>query len=131
MPKAPKNAAQQAALKAAIAYYGFSTATNAFPKGTKVSLVTPTPCKRADFEAVAEKVRLAWPENVGAFSRTARLSRDDVRALAKEAGKELSGDAIDDIMVGIAAADPSRVLVVEIQHGEDTKMLLVNVAIHA
>ena len=126
-----KSPVQQLALKAALAYYGFSSNTKAFPKGTKMNLVTPAACRHPDFTVVAEKVKSLWQENIGSLSRAARLSRDDLRAITKELGKTIPDDKLDDILVGIAATDPTKLLVVEVQHGEDSKLLLVNTAVHA
>lgn len=120
------------ALKAAAAYYGFSSADTSLPKAVDASVNTVLngPEETAFLKDLAEAVKRAWPENVGGISRTARLGEEDLvhyanQVLAKQGKKPVSpGDAKVRAWMEYLVGD--GVCLVELTHGKKAKLLLVN-----
>lgn len=127
--------AEKIAIKAAVAYFGLSSATDDFPKGTKVVVHTTydIPVELSGFFAeLREKIESVWRENIGSLSRTPRLSATDfahyVNELRSQRGAkplEVDSSLIEMWMKMMVAADP-KVVLVEVETQEGRKLLLVN-----
>jgi hypothetical protein len=115
------------AVRAAIAYYGFSSATKSFPKGVKVDVLEGKGKEelRGNAAKVATEVDKIWNENVGTLSRTARISNIDIKFYAKKLGLKATDKKVEEWMKAIADAI-ANVYLVTINHGKTKKMLLVN-----
>jgi len=126
------------AKKAAICYFGLSSALDGFPKGTTIKMheSPSTPSPPVGFLAeLCEAMAQAWPESIGAMSKTARMSRRDftyyVNTIRGERGAsplEPEADLIEHWM-GCLADLNSHVFLVEIENNGGRQLLLVNTAI--
>jgi hypothetical protein len=115
------------AIRAAIAYYGFSSAAKTFPKGVKVDVLAGkgTGELRGNAAKVATEIEKVWNENIGTSSRTARISNQDMKFYAKRLGLKVTDKNIEEWMKGIAESTPN-VYLVYVTHGKLKKLLLVN-----
>ncbi len=121
--------------KAAVAYFGFSSGMEKFPKGTKTSIYESfgsTPKTTGFLGELAKKIESVWHENIGNYSRTARLSAHDflyyVNQLREERGASLltlKSALIETWMKNITDLYDNVVLV-EIVNSNKRKLLLVN-----
>jgi len=115
------------ARRAAIAYYGFSSVTKTFPKGVKVDVFRGSSSGelRGNAAKVATEIEKVWNENIGTFSRTARISNQDMKFYARRLGLTVTDKNVEEWMKGIADSTPN-VYLVYITHGKLKKLLLVN-----
>lgn len=128
---------RRTALKAAAAYFGYSTNESSLPKTVDVSVTTVRngSVKETEFlHALTERIDEAWPENVGNISRTARLGHLDFAHYANRLREELGHEPIqagdEEGMEKLAGymrhLVGDGVCLVEIGEGHDRKLLLVN-----
>lgn len=121
---------RRTALKAAAAYYGFSTNEASLPDTAETSVSTVPPADPPDVpEDVAEAVREAWSENVGAISRTARLGHTDVGHYVQKARGRKTRPGLDELRPWMEGMVGDGVCLVEIARNGDEKLLLVNTRI--
>lgn len=115
------------AKSAAIAYYGFSSRTDGFPKGTEINVYEGD--NRNDVDPSTKRLNEAlvsiWNDNVGTLSRTARLSETDIAFHAQSIGLALAKGKVEKWMKGIADLN-NHILLVEIVNRDRKKLLLVN-----
>lgn len=129
---------KEIAKKAAVAYYGFSSATDSFPKDTKINIYEnfgTAPKSEGFIGELAKKIEEAWQENIGTMSRTARISQYDflyyVNQLREERGAAsltLRSSLIEQWMKNLVDLYPD-VLLVEVVNNDRRKLLLVNTKI--
>lgn len=123
---------RRTALKAAAAYYGFSSNDRSLPDAAEASVntVLDGPDPTEFLEALADRIKQAWPENVGAISRTARLGHTDFAYYANEVRRSRGDGELDPAGDEIARAMEhfvgDGVCLVEIERRGETKRLLVN-----
>lgn len=121
---------RRTALKAAAAYYGLSTNEGSLPDTVEASVSTVANGDPADVpDDVAEAIREAWSENVGAISRTARLGHVDVGHYVKEARGRKTRPGLDEVRPWMQALVGDGVCLVEIEHDGEARCLLVNTRI--
>jgi hypothetical protein len=133
-----KNSKEEVAEKTAIAYFGLSSAIDKFPKGTKINVYESfdsNPKTTGFLGELAKKIEFVWHENIGTYSRTARLSTHDflyyINRLREERGASpltLKSALIETWMKNITDLYPEVVLV-EVVNGNKRKLLLVNTKI--
>jgi len=124
--------------KAAVAYFGLSSSMDRFPKGTKVNVYESfgsNPKTTGFLGELAKKIESVWHENIGTYSRTARLSTHDflyyINKLREERGASpltLKSALIETWMKNITDLY-DEVVLVEVGNGEKRKLLLVNTKI--
>lgn len=123
---------RRTALKAAAAYYGFSSAETSLPKtvDASVNTVLAGPDETPYLKAVAKAIRRAWPENVGNVSRTARLGEEDLVFYLNQVRAD---QGMDPVAAGDKAVREAMehlvgdgVCLVELTQGKTSKLLLVN-----
>lgn len=129
---------KEIAKKAAVAYYGFSSATDSFPKDAVINIYEnfgTEPKQEGFIGELAKKIEEAWQENIGTVSRTARISQYDflyyVNQLREERGAAsltLKSSLIEQWMKNLVDLYPD-VLLVEIVNNDKRKLLLVNTKI--
>ncbi|MBU2564847.1 MAG: hypothetical protein KJ655_01135 [Candidatus Thermoplasmatota archaeon] len=133
-----KNNKKEVAEKTAIAYFGLSSAIDKFPKDTKINIhesFDSDPKTTGFLGELAKKIESVWHENIGTYSRTARLSTHDflyyINNLREERGASpltLKSALIETWMKNITDLYDDVVLV-EIVNGNKRKLLLVNTKI--
>lgn len=133
-----KNSKNEVAEKTAISYFGLSSAMDKFPKGTKINVYESFDSKPETtgfLGELAKKIESVWHENIGSYSRTARLSTHDflyyINNLREERGASpltLKSALIETWMKNITDLYDDVVLV-EVDSGEKRKLLLVNTKI--
>lgn len=123
---------RRTALKAAAAYYGFSSAKTSLPDAVEASVntVLSGPKETPFLGELAKAVKKAWPENVGGVSRTARLGEEDfvhyVNRVKDKLGQkpvEAGDKKVREYMTFLVG---DGVCLVELAHGKRTKRMLVN-----
>lgn len=129
---------KEIAEKTALAYFGFSSGMEKFPKGTKVDVhenFDSNPKTTGFLGELAKKIESVWHENIGNYSRTSRLSGHDflyyVNHLREERGASLltlKSALIETWMKNITDLYP-EVALVEVMNGSKRKLLLVNTKI--
>lgn len=121
---------RRTALKAAAAYYGFSTNERSLPDAVDASVSTVPDGDGSDVpDDVREAIAGAWSENVGQVSRTARLSHTDVAHYVKEARGRSTRPDLDEVRPWMESMVGDGVCLVEIERSGETKLLLVNTEI--
>lgn len=118
---------RRTALKAAAAYYGFSTNERSLPDAVEASVSTVPDGGTSEVpDDVRETIVEAWSENVGAVSRTARLAHTDVAHYVKEARGRSTPPDLDEVRPWMEGMIGDGVCLVEIERSGETKLLLVN-----
>jgi hypothetical protein len=124
---------EKIAKKAAVAYFGFSSAASTFPKGTQVKVYDRFEINEKDLDYVANNIapviNRAWNECIGTLSRTARMSILDFAAYIGIRNRaEIDFKKIEHWMKCIVNLYDDVVLV-EILKNNTRKVLLVNTRI--
>ncbi len=129
---------QNIAKKAAAAYFGFSKNLDDLPKSIVVNVYehcNTNPQNTGFLQELNTKINEIWNNNIGSYSRTARLSKLDflwyVNMLRSEHGAEElneSSELIELWMKNIVDLNEDIVLV-DILHLNEHKLLLVNTKI--
>lgn len=123
---------RRTALKAASAYYGFSSNENALPDSVDVSVNTVLDRDGGSpfLDELEDVLRKAWPENVGQISRTARLGDRDfayyVNRLRDKKGQSPVAHDDPEVRDAMEHFVGDGVCLVEIDRNGDAKTLLVN-----
>lgn len=121
---------RRTALKAAAAYYGFSTNDRSLPDAVEASVSTVPESDPPEVpDDVRETIETAWSENVGAISRTARLSHTDLGHYVQKARGRSTRPDLDEVRPWMEGLVGGGICLVEIERSGETKLLLVNTAI--